>query len=139
MASPGGFEWGNLAGFLGDYLRRGLSMRQGIEEFRDRDANGVARNPIGNEKFRSTWKSVADSLLMHPTVSSLPGDATPGAQHYSAWSTATPDRFGHQVTLHVWDQQIGGVIQRDWMVMSDFPLSPDDATQFAIDEFNDSV
>ena len=57
MAKAGGFEWGNLAGYIGDYLRQGLSMRKGIEEFRDRDQFGVPRNHIGNEAFR--WCSAA--------------------------------------------------------------------------------
>lgn len=124
---------GNPAGYFGDFIRRGLSMRQGIREFR------AAGGRMGNEAFRSTWRSVQDSLIQHPTVSSLPGAAVPGQQHYSAWQAGREGRFGHQVNLHVFDQQIGGVIQRDWMVMSDRPMTPDEATQFALDEFNDAI
>ena len=128
-----GSSLGNPAGFMGDFARQGMSGRKALEAFR------AAGGRMGNQAFRAGYDSVRQALANNPHVTSLPGGVVPGDEHFSAWKAGRPGRYAYGVDVHVFDQNIGGVIRTPWTIMSDIPLTIDEATQMALDEVDEGI
>lgn len=84
--------------------------------------------------FRSAFRNQRELMAAHPTVGSIPYDAPADAGLYQPWNAGGQGRFVHQVTVAQWDPGIGGIVNQQWTIRSDVPLSPAEAAQRAQDE-----
>src|SRR5438105_2738550 len=106
MASnkPGASNIGNPAGFVSQYVQQGLSARAALREFRD------AGGTMGNERFRSLYASVADSLARGGSYASLDPYSVPSPADLGTWKMGRGGQYATQVTLHGVDKQTGMAI-----------------------------
>lgn len=126
MAS--GTQPGNLAGFIGDAIRQGLSQNKTEALLRDAGVTG------SHQVLRGEIQRVRATLAANPVVSSLPNDSTIDAAHYQAWNARGRGAFVHQVEIGQHTPGTGGILKIQWTVRSDTPLSPAEAEQRAVDE-----
>lgn len=119
---------GNLAGFIGDAIRQGLSQNKTEQLLRDSGVTG------SHDVLRGEIQRVRATLAANPEVSSLPNDSAIDAAHYKAWNARGRGAFVHQVEVGQFSPGTGGIIKIQWTVRSDTPLSPADAQQRAVDE-----
>lgn len=125
---------GNPASWIGDMVRRGLSQNKAEDEARLSPDSGGMGFRGSHQSFRSTFKSVRDTMAAHPDVSSIPYDSPAPDALYKPWQAGGSGAYVHQVTVHMFDPGIGGTINQQWTIRSDVPLSPAEAAQRAQDE-----
>lgn len=124
---------GNIDGFMGKWIRGGLSGRKALEAFRN------AGGRMADATFRQHYTSVRNDMLNHPTVTSLPGHRIPNQGYFNPWSAGQSGRFAYQHKVRIWDSGIQSVVNRDWTTMHDRPVSINKAIQQAIDEVNAGI
>src|SRR5438034_11297944 len=104
---------GNLAGFIGDAIRQGLSQNKTEQLLRDSGVTG------SHEVLRGEIQRVRATLAAHPDVSSLPNDSPIDSAHYKAWNARGRGAYVHQVEVGQFSPGTGGIIKLPWTVRSD--------------------
>lgn len=126
-------EVGNLSGFIGEAIGEGLGSNATLRLLRE---SGVR---IGNEAFRSLYRTVDETLSRRSEWAAMAPDVVPAADVFVPWEAGRAGVFGYQVDVHVREVGITDITTKQYTFMTDVRVPPGDALQAALDEFNANV
>lgn len=132
-ASKSGSNIGSAAGAIREYVRRGLSARKAIQEFR------AAGGSMRDSYFRKQYGTIRDAMARSTEISQLPGHRIPGTENFAPWRAGKGGQFAYQVPIMSRDVGTGIITERQWTVMSDRAISINKALRMAQADFDAGV
>lgn len=124
-----GTDYGNPSGFIAWTLDVGLSGRQGLAEYRS----------LGGKIADAQWSrlsgQIADTLARTEGFLSADYNAVLGPADLGEWAAGQGGRFAYQVVIQQVDTETGLLSAAQYTVMSDDPLSKQQAEQQAMADF----
>lgn len=122
-----GSPTGNPSGFIADAVRRGLSARSAVAEFRG------AGGAIGNETFRKLYGQVRDSLARVPDLAGMSTSGRPGLDQFQATPWGQDGKLLYQFDMYARPEGTSEVGATPFSFVSDRRISVDEAMAIALD------
>lgn len=132
MADEGDYETpnpGNPAGFIAYHLQIGSSARESLAAWRE--LGGTS----GNQAWYRLVGQVQDTLNRTEQAAALEPGVLPSESDYGEWAAGPGGKYAYQIGVTATDLDTGLDTTSQYTVMSDVPLTPDEATAAAQDEY----
>ena len=126
-----GTDVGNPSGYIAWTLDVGLSGRAGLAEFR----NDGGR--ITDAVWYRLRGQISDTLMRTDNFLSADPNAVISPAELGEWSAGQGGRFAYQVVIQQVDQDTGLLSAAQYTVLSDDPLSKQEAEAQAMADFGD--
>ena len=120
---------GDARAWIPQFMRAGLSANQALSELRAAGA-GMRR-----ETFLRAWGEVANDLALRPVWQSANLDAPVLPSDLPDWHAGKPGMIGYTGRVVVRDRATGILNTKDAMVFATSPMSPQDALDQMIGDF----
>ena len=122
-------EVGNPAGWIANAIREGMSSRAALAEYRNEGFH------IGNQRFRAIYNTVNASLDLQQRFIGNDPDAILGRNDLGEWVAGQGGKYAYQAIIYQRDRDTNLVLHTDYTVMSDVPLSMNQALNSALGDF----
>lgn len=117
---------GNLRGLIERGIREGKGADAFYRMAREQGL-GVSRAAI-----REQFSEVRQAMINRGDVAGLPRNRIPGMEHFTPWEAGRAGRYAYQINLTIVDTETGEAVSRPWTIMSDSPISIQNAIGRAI-------
>lgn len=118
-----------IFGAIRGYIEEGGTATSALRSYRE------AGYGVTTQTWYRRYGEVSRAVAAAGELAAHPGATTLDPGQYTPWSAGREGAYAHQVRIMGHDTAFGIDIEHEWTVMSARPLSPDEATQYAIDEF----
>ena len=120
---------GSLIGLIGSILETGVTATAGLREIREQGWG------ITTQTWYRVWGETAAAYANKGGLAGLdPTGVVPDLMH-TDWAAGTSGRYAYQVSIILDDPESGGMGRAPYTILSDVPLSPEDAIGQATDDF----
>lgn len=121
---------GNLAAWIGNAIGEGQSATAALTEFRE------AGFSFRTQSWYQLWGDVAASLANAGHWAGADPDTLPSADAFAPWAAGNAGQYAYQVKVHVRSTGSGEVGTRNFTFISDDVLTPGEAADAAINEYD---
>lgn len=125
----GGFDFGNIAGWMRDSILEGENATNALDTFRE--MGGAVRTEWWYQMYGEVYNSMASA----PAVAALDPDVLPNAGDYGVWEAGQGGRYATQVVQFLRDLETGEIITSQYTHMTVEPHTIDEAQAAAQTDF----
>lgn len=122
-----------LTGAIKGFQSEGQSATGALRAYRD------AGFGVTTQRWYQQWGGVSRAVAAAGDLAGLPGDNRLGPDQYTPWAAGRSGSYAHQVRVISHDSELGVPIEHEWTIITSDPMSPDEATAAAIDEFDQAT
>lgn len=124
---------GNIRGLIERGIREGVGADKFYRTAREQGL-GISRSSV-----RQQYNEVRQAMINRGEVAGLPRHRIPDATYFTPWQAGTAGRYAYQLNLTIVDTETGETVARPWTVISDTPISIQNAIGQAIDQANAGI